>query len=71
MAISAEQRKKYAVLSGGRFPIFNTATAKSALRLRGHAKNKEERRKIINAAARYLPQAAKAAREEDRKKGLI
>jgi len=69
--VTAEDRKKHATLSGGRFPIFNKATARSALRLRGRTHNKAERRKVINKAARYLPNEAKKAREADRKRGLI
>lgn len=69
--VTAEQRRKHATLSDGRFPIFNKATARSALRLRGKTKNKAERRKVINKAARYLPNEAKKARETDKKKGLI
>lgn len=69
--VTAEDRKKHSAVGGGRFPIFNKATARSAIRLRGHANGKEERRKILNRAAQYLPDMAKKAREEDKKKGLI
>jgi len=55
----------------GKFPIYNSRTARSALKLRGHAKTKAERRSIINRAAKYAPAAAKKARAADRKAGKI
>ena len=69
--VTAEDREKHAVLSEGRFPVKNASQARSALRLRGHSKSKEERRKIINRAARFLPDEAKKAREQDKKDNLI
>lgn len=69
--VTAEDRKKHATLSEGRFPIKNKAQALSALKLRGHAKTPEERRKIINRAAKFAPEAARAAREADRKNKKI
>jgi len=69
--VTAEDRKKHATLSEGRFPIKNKAQAVSALKLRGHARNKAERRKIISRAARYVPEMAKRALAEDKKKGLV
>jgi len=65
-APSAEARDDHAVLSGGRFPIFDKKSAESAIKLRGHNTTSEERKKIINAAAKYAPEAAKKAREEDK-----
>jgi hypothetical protein len=55
----------------GKFPIKDKATAESALRLRGKAKSKEERRSIINRAAKYVPDKAEAARKKDREDGKI
>lgn len=66
--VTKEDREKYATLSGGRFPIKNKAQAKSALKLRGHAKNNKERTKIINKAAKFLPEEAAKARKKDRSK---
>ncbi len=69
--VTAEDRKKYSATGDGRFPIKNAAQARSALKLRGHAKNKEERRAIIRKAAKFLPEFAKQCWEEDKKAGLI
>lgn len=69
--VTAKDREEHATLSEGRFPIKNKAQAISALKLRGHAKNKEERRKIIRRAAKFVPEMAKKAWEEDKQKGLI
>tara|TARA_R100000664_G_C2717543_1_gene112102 strand:+ start:158 stop:448 length:291 start_codon:yes stop_codon:yes gene_type:complete len=63
---SAEAREDHAVLSGGRFPIFDKKSAESAIKLRGHNTSAAERKKIIDAAAKYAPEAAKKAREEDK-----
>lgn len=68
---TATARKKKATLSEGRFPIFDKQSAESALRLRGKTKSKEERRKVINGAAKYQPAMAKKAREQDKKNKLI
>ena len=65
-APSEEARDDHATLSGGRFPIFDKKSAESAIKLRGHNTSSEERKKIINAAAKYAPDAAKKAREEDK-----
>ena len=65
--VKAESRKEKATLSGGRFPIGDKRSALAALKLRGHAKTPEERARIISAAAKFAPEAAKKAREEDRK----
>ena len=69
--VTAEDREKYAVGDHGDYPIKNKAQAASALKLRGHAKDKALRRSIIRRAAKFLPVAAKKAWEEDKKKGLI
>lgn len=66
--VTKEDREKHATLSGGRFPIKNKAQAKSALKLRGHAKNNKERNKIINKAAKFLPKEAEKARKKDKSK---
>jgi hypothetical protein len=63
---SAEAREDHAVLPDGRFPIFDKKSAESAIKLRGHNTSQSEREKIINAAAKYAPEAAKKAREEDK-----
>jgi hypothetical protein len=62
---SADARDKHAVLSGGRFPIFDKKSALAALKLRGRAKTPEERAKIIRAAAKFAPAEAAAAKKAD------
>ena len=69
--VAKGDREKHATLSKGRFPIKNKAQALSALRLRGHAKTKAERLKIIRRAAKFAPEAARKALEADRKAGKI
>jgi hypothetical protein len=65
--VTATARKKSATLSKGRFPIFDKRSALAALKLRGHAKTPAERSRIISRAAKYAPEAAARAREEDKK----
>ena len=55
----------------GAFPIFDRQSAESALRLRGKAKSKAERKNIIVRARKYMPEMAKAAWEMDSKAGVI
>lgn len=62
---TAEAREKYAVLSGGRFPIWDKESALSAIRLRGRGTTKQERMTILRAAAKYAPAEAKEAMKED------
>lgn len=69
--VTAEYRSKYSIFGDGTFPIHDKSDAADALGLRGHAGSKERRRKIIRAAARYVPKAAKKALEDDKKKGLV
>ena len=69
--VSAEQRQKHAVLSDNRFPIFNSSTARSALKLRGDTMNKVERRNVIRGAAKFMPDGARRAWEKDKNAGLI
>ena len=69
--VTSEDRKEHATLSGGRFPVKNKAQAVSALKLRGHAKTKEERRAIIRRCSKYIPEMAKRAWEDDKEAGLI
>ena len=73
--VSATARKKRGMKSKtakkGSFPIFDTTSAKSALRLRGHAKSKTDRESILKRASKYVPSAAKAARKRDRAAGKI
>jgi hypothetical protein len=69
--VTAKARRKYGKgkgPKGKRFPIFDKKSARSALRLRGHARSAAERSSIIRRAARYLPGAARKAREADRKR---
>jgi hypothetical protein len=65
--VTAYARKRHGG-TAGRFPIFDARSARSALRLRGHARTPAERRSVINRAARYAPAAAKRARQADRKR---
>jgi hypothetical protein len=65
--VKASAYKKYGN-KRGKFPIFDAKSARSALRLRGHAKTSRERSNIISRAAKYLPAAAKRARAADRKR---
>jgi hypothetical protein len=69
--VTKEDRAEHSATGDGRFPIATRAQAASALKLRGHAKNKAERRAIIRRAAKFLPEAARNALEEDKKKGLV
>lgn len=69
--VTAQDREKHSATGDGRFPIANRAQAASALRLRGHARNKAERRSIIRRAAKFLPSAAKSAWDKDKAAGLI
>jgi hypothetical protein len=69
--VTAEDRKEHSATGDGRFPIKNKSQARSALRLRGHAGSKDARRAVIRRAAKFLPAAAKAAWEEDKKAGKI
>jgi hypothetical protein len=69
--VTAEDREQHSATGDGRFPIATRAQAVSALKLRGHAKSKEERRAIIRRVAKFVPEAARKAWEADRKAGLI
>jgi len=62
---SADARDKHAVLSDGRFPIFDRDSALAAIKLRGRGTTRAERKKILTAAAKYAPKEAAAARQED------
>ena len=66
--VTAKARKKHATLSGGRFPIFDAKSARSALKLRGHAGTASARKRIIAKAAKFVPAAAKRARAKDKRK---
>src|SRR5689334_10554122 len=50
---SASSREKHAVLTDGRFPIWDKKSALAALRLRGRGTTDEERKKIIAAAKKF------------------
>jgi hypothetical protein len=65
--VTQDARDDHATLSDGRFPIFDRKSALAALKLRGHGTTDAERKKIINKAAQYAPEAAKEAREADKK----
>jgi hypothetical protein len=69
--VTAKDRKESATLSDGRFPVKNKAQAISALKLRGHARNKAERRSIIRRCMKFVPALAKKAWDDDKEKGLI
>ena len=67
--VSAAARRKHGMKgTKGKFPIFDTKSARSAIKLRGHAKSKAARRNIINRAAKYAPSAAAKARKVDAKR---
>jgi hypothetical protein len=65
--ITQAARKKHATVGKDKFPIFDKKSAEAAIDLRGHAPE-ADRTKIINKAAEYAPEAAKKAREADKKK---
>lgn len=62
--VTAKARRRHGT-RGGRFPIFDKRSARSAIRLRGHAKSAAERKSIIRRAAKYAPAAAAKARKVD------
>jgi hypothetical protein len=64
--ITQDTREKNATVGKDKFPIFDKESAESAIKLRGHA-SKANQKKIINKAAKYAPEAAKKAREADKK----
>lgn len=66
--VTASDRDKYSATGDGRFPIKNKAQAESAIKLRGHGTTAAERTKILNKAAKFAPEAAKAARAADKAK---
>jgi hypothetical protein len=63
--VTASARKRYGN-KRGKFPIFDAKSARSAIRLRGHAKSASERASIIRRAAKFAPTAAKKARAKDK-----
>lgn len=63
---SADMRKQHAVLSDGRFPVWDRRSALAALRLRGRGTTPEERKKIVRACRKYAPKEAEAAMEADK-----
>jgi len=69
--VTSDDREKHSATGDGRFPIATKQQAISDLRLRGHARSKEERRAIIRRAARFVPAMAKKALEDDKEKGLV
>jgi hypothetical protein len=64
--ITQDTREKHATVGKDKFPIFDKKSAEAAIDLRGHAPE-ADRAKIINKAAKYAPEAAKKAREADKK----
>jgi hypothetical protein len=69
--VTQKDREEHSATHDERFPIKNQAQARSALRLRGHNTSKAQRRAIIRRAAKFLPAAAHAAMEADKKAGAI
>jgi len=69
--VDAKDRKEHSATGDGRFPIATKQQAISALKLRGHAKDKSERRAIIRRAAKFVPAMAAKALEADKTAGLI
>ena len=69
--VTAQDRKEHSATGDGRFPIATKQQAISALKLRGHAKDKGERRSIIRRAAKFVPAMAKEAWNKDKEAGLI
>lgn len=65
--VTASARKRYGN-KRGKFPIFDAKSARSAIRLRGHAKSAGERAGIIRRAAKFAPASAKKARAKDKGK---
>tara|TARA_R100000664_G_C2757066_1_gene145101 strand:+ start:2547 stop:3650 length:1104 start_codon:yes stop_codon:yes gene_type:complete len=65
--VTQAARKKHATVGKDKFPIFDKKSAEAAIDLRGHAPE-ADRAKIINKAAKFAPEAAKKAREADKKK---
>ena len=63
--ITQDAREKYATVGKDKFPIFDKKSAEAAIDLRGHAPE-ADRKKIIDKAAKFAPEAAKKAREEDK-----
>ena len=63
--ITQDTREKYATVGKNKFPIFDKKSAEAAIDLRGHA-TEADRKKIIDQAAKYAPEAAQKAREEDK-----
>jgi len=73
---NAEYRKRWAILSNGRFPVApgDVKRGLAAIRLRGRNTTKAERKRILIVVARRVPSLAKIARralESDRRQGLI
>ena len=66
-SVTAKARRRHGTL-GKRFPIFDSRSARSALKLRGHGTSKAGRAKIVRKAARYAPAAAAKARKADSKR---
>jgi hypothetical protein len=69
--VKKEDREKHSATGDGRFPIATKSQAISALKLRGHAKSKGERRAIIRRAAKFVPEMARTCMEKDKEDGLI
>lgn len=62
---TAETRKKYAVLPGDRFPIWDKESAIDAINLRHDGTTRKEVAIILRAAAKFAPAEAKAAKLRD------
>ncbi len=75
--VTREDRKKHGIRSGvhkDKYPIANKVQAINAINKRHNAKPKLTRHELSNLltrAAKYAPEAAKAAREKDRQDGRL
>lgn len=73
--VKAKARKQYGMKSKtakkGSFPIFDKKSADSALRLRGHAHTKKDRKNIINRARKYDAKKASEAYKKDKEEGKV
>jgi hypothetical protein len=69
--VTAEDRQKHSATGDGRFPIATKQQAISALRLRGHAHGKAERRAIIRRASKFVPAMAAECLKKDKAAGLV
>lgn len=62
---TAEAREKFSVFGDKSYPIWDKESAVSAIDKRGFLKSSVKRKKVLDAAAKYAPAEAKAARQDD------